>query len=902
MISSTSLDLNGGWRLYDATGPNAPAWDEAHVVAQVPGEVHQQLMAAGRLPDPWVDQNYLEQIPLEANHWWLARRFARPAWADASCWLVFEGIDCRSEVWLNGRRLGAFDGMLGGPVFDVSVRLADENELLVHILPAETQPGVAQEFWRRGQLFEEDFAPLHRYLKPPALVGGNGFPPRVVTAGIWLPVRLERRASVDLADAWAQTCSVTADGEAAGLRLHFAACQEGEAEVRCRLIDPDEHEVVNIARTVTFRQGQASCDLTLDHPRLWWPNGHGEAALYRLEANLAGGATVTRQVGVRTVRWVQTPGTDKRLTLEVNGKRIYAGGASWSSGDRPMRFDPERYRWVLSLLRDAHMTYLRVWGGLPCEPRCFYELCDEFGLLITQDFPLTNYVNDPAVLRRIDPAIYELQVRHLVRGLRGHACIIGWVGGNELRSDEIAGGALSVLLDQAEHVVRELDPDTNRRWLRSSYALESGLTDEYDHFGRCQPECDVLAEMLDSEPRFAVEYFPASHHAMVVPDLRAAARFVPEALRLWPPPVWTHLRRINGCSWDQCFLTGTLPEEAHPLTAAPYRSWEELAYYTQANALTNIEAVLGNWRGRWPEHTGSNLWHAHDQQPMFSWGVVDYFGAPKGLYYGCKRGLAPVRAVMKYSRPHRDVRERLRGWVRVINLSDQPLRDHRVDVRVYNRALREVLHIGPDGASPVAPAAFDAPGGALATPSPAQLAGRPMLPQVRTATAEVPAGSVFEVFDCNGLCYLFPLHQLLGLPDVYLEAEWTPKPDYQTFGVLVTLTAADGAVLSEIYYPFNQKWHDAEQVRGTPPDLTVRFAGWTSDCEGTVEITNRGDRLVPWLHVSSPEIDPTGVTWSDNFLPLPPGATRRLAFTLRRPAPRPNEPGFSLEGLCPRIS
>lgn len=892
------LNLNGPWRLYDATVADCPRYHDPHCEVTVPGEVHRQRTAAGRAPDPYVDCNYLGEIRREADHVWLARRFARPPWPGEPTWLVFEGIDCRSEVYLNGRRLGGYDGMYGGPAFDVTGLLGDENELMVHILPAESNPDLALEFWKRGQVFEDDIAPLHRYLKQPALAGGNGFPPRVVTAGIWLPVRLERRGPQDLADAWIQTCSLTDDG-GAEIVIHLAAWTDGERDVECELADPTGRIVVSRRQRVRFTRGRAELPQRMAATRLWWPNGHGEAALYRLTAALPGGTAVSRWAGIRVVRWVRTPGTSKDLTLEVNGKRIYAGGTSWSTGDRTLQFDAERYRWILSLLCEAHTVFMRVWGGIPREPAFFYEMCDAMGLLVTQDFMLANYANQPATLARIDPGIYERQVRQLLRDLRGHTCLIGWFGGNELRADEVDDAAIAGLLDRAECAVRELDPDTQRLWLRSSYQLDHGWTDEYDHYGRRLAQTEKVAGILDGEPRFAIEYYPGSQHALVVQDVRQVARFIPAAVRTWPPPAWIHQRRINGAPWDQCFLPGTLPIDVDPVTAAPYGSWTELAYHTQAYALANIEAALGNWRARWPEHAGSVLWHALDQFPILSWGTVDYHGAPKGLYYGYKRGLAPVRAVMKYTRPQRDVRERLRGWVRVLNFSGRPLTGYRVEVRIYDEHLREVMAIGPEGTVVLAEAAQASGAGLGLIRRDGLLEGRLRLPRARTAGDPVPDHGVLEVFEFNSVGYLFPYHQLVGLSDACTDAEWGQRQEARPFAVLVTLRGCDGTLLSQTCYPFNFDWHDSPRVRSLArvPVAVRAGARAASSVAGEVTVRNDGTSLVPWLEVTSPDIVPDQIAWDDNFIALAPGEERRLAYRLRSPAEASAAPRFAVQGL-----
>lgn len=866
-------------------------FEAPHLDVSIPGEVRQQLVEAGRLADPFVDQNFLDQISLEANHWWYGRTFDRPTWDGGSIWLVFEGIDCRSEVFLNGRRLGGFEGMYAGPAFDISKDLRDHNELMVHVLPAETHPELAEAFWRRGVMFEEDLAPQHRYLKPPMLSGSNGFPPRVITAGIWLPVRLERRGALDLMDVWITCDHLSDDQRSARVTVHIQAHGDGERVLRLRWRDPAGRVRLERQIECVLCEGRVDLSLEVEDPLLWWPNGHGPQHRYNLEASLDDGPVFSRPIALRKACWVPTPGTDKRLTLEVNGKPIYAGGASWAGGDRTLRCDPEAYRWYLSALRDANTTFMRVWGGLPREPRFFYDLCETFGILITQDFQLANYANNPDVLSRIDPSIYERQVRQALHDLRGYGCIVGWIAGNELRADEVAGSSLSPVIDRAERAVVELDPDPDRVWRRSSYELGSGWTDEYGHYGRRQPQTDTVTEILDAEPGFAIEYFAGPHHAVLAHDPQQVSKFLPEAVVQWPPPSWLHLRRINGAPWNQGFVEGSLPIDVHPGTAAPYRDWPDLAYWSQAFAAANIEAILGNWRARGGAHAGSNLWHSHDQYPTLSWGLLDFEGAPKAMYYAMKRGLSPVRVAIKYTRPQRDVRDPLRGWVRVINDSDRPLVGHAVHLHFYDHDLREVMRVGPDGT--VVRPCDSGPGNDHASETlgsgragQAHHAGLPtgtfQVPRAATSQTDIPSQCTREVFQLGGIGYLFPYYQLEGLPDTSEDAALGQPPCRRFFGILARLVDADDNHVAQTFYPYNCDWHHSAGVLAmTKTRVDLAFEGWNSDGTGWLGVTNRGARLCPWVELFANGLSANQFTLSDNFIPLRSGECREIRVKRR---------------------
>lgn len=147
-----TFDLTGPWQLSQQTGVTMPifAKDTSWEVS-VPGEVHVQLHELGVIHDPMVEKNFIGLIPMEKNHWWYRRKFTWTPDTEHPVFLVFEGIDVRSEVFLNGEKLGDFEGMFAGPEYEVTSRLlTGENEIIVHILPAETDPDAALAAFQKG--------------------------------------------------------------------------------------------------------------------------------------------------------------------------------------------------------------------------------------------------------------------------------------------------------------------------------------------------------------------------------------------------------------------------------------------------------------------------------------------------------------------------------------------------------------------------------------------------------------------------------------------------------------------------------------------------------------------------------------------------------------------------------
>lgn len=880
------LSLSGTWKLYQSFGDDMPCTKSPYWDVSVPGEVHQQLLDAEVCPDPFVECQFIDQIPWESRHYWYATEFDQPFEVCRDIWLVFQGVDAICEVYLNDTKIGRFDGMFGGPELDITPYLKDKNHLLVHILPAETDPETALTLYKNKIPYDGDLERSHRHLKLTQLMGGNGFPQRVVTAGIWLPVQLVHRPPHSLKDLWVQTLDIQ-PGKAILRAYVEGSVPDGEdVQLEHQLWGP-QGKILSGENNVHFQSEKATFDFSLEDPELWWPNGYGSQPLYYLKVKISSNANpIIRRFGVRKIRWVDNPGTDKKLTIEVNGKEIYACGANWPSGDRTLRFDQDRCNWLLTLAQKANVCLLRYWCGLARDPLTFYDRCDELGILIIHDFPLDNSVNDYDTEKYIDRSIYRHQVRKIVRDLRGYASVIAWFSGNELRGGEIVGTSLYELVREPEAILQEEDADTERPWWPSSYLLNAGFTDEYEHYGRRRTQVQQLAIALETEPKFSIEMNQGAHHGMHVHSLRQIRRFLPKAIETWPPPSHIHLHKINGNYLNQAFMPGALPVLTDPVTAAPYSSWKEMSYYSDVYCGFAVEALLGNYRGRKPYNSGACPWCWSDQHPMLGHGAVDYYGAPKSLYYSMKRAYSPLRAVMNYSRPERDVRERLRGWIRIINETEIMFENYEIHIRFFDHDLREVVHIDSEKTQ------MASGKGCLGSDD------IPKILDVCSAKDPIPSGSVFEVFDLNGLGYLFPLHTIFGWSDCSEDGGYSQPLAQTFFSVLVTLRNVDSEINNHTYYPFNFSWYEspANQLI-TRTNIDVRFDGWHKPGHGKLTVKNTGARLSPWVIVEINELELDQYVLSDNYIALLPEEQRHLDILLRPGIEMPSNVSFDVRGF-----
>ncbi|MBN1810061.1 MAG: glycoside hydrolase family 2 [Planctomycetes bacterium] len=399
----------------------------------VPGNLELDLLAAGLINDPFQGMNTVALMECEDYHVWYVRRFDAGALAGSRGELVFNGIDCLADIYLNGKPLGSVDNMLVEHVFDVTGLLRRDNELLVHIRPAMQEasrydypPGVAAGPVNRESLFVR---------KAPHMYGWD-IMPRAVSAGIWRSVFLRGMPEERLERVFLATTAVASGHAEASLRLDYvlhvstgagrtceilltASCGESSFEHRFRPAVPSGAEEFNVAS-----------------PVLWWPAGYGSPALYDVNVTLLmDGAPVDSLAfghGIRTVELLRTGVTnaagDGEFVFMLNGVRVFAKGTNWVPLDAYHSRDLARIPAALDLAVECRCNIIRCWGGNVYEHDLFYEICDRSGIMVWQDF---------AMACAVYPQDREFQDRlageavKVVRRLRQHPCIILWSGDNE---------------------------------------------------------------------------------------------------------------------------------------------------------------------------------------------------------------------------------------------------------------------------------------------------------------------------------------------------------------------------------------------------------------------------------------------------------------------------------------
>jgi len=657
-----SLPLSTNWQVKQRSAAQSLADDfaasDGWIPASAPGTVHQDLLAAGLIPDPFVGLNELEVRGVGDAEWLYRCAFdlSPDSLTADEIVLCFDGLDTFVTVWLNDEQILVSDNMFIPYRLPVKNRLKPgRNELRLRFEAAMAR-GQERERQHGAMAIWGDSDTSRVYVRKAQYHYGWDWGPTLMTAGPWRAVRLETYAA-RIADLHCPV-EVAANLQSATLPVKVTL-ENGQAqsglEVQLKVYGPNNQWVSET--TLPATNAEVTHTFEINSPALWWPQGYGAQPRYRLEVILKRADEILDQrelrLGLRRLRLVQEPLTDEpgqTFFFEVNNTPIFCGGANWIPADSFLpRVTPERYRALLQLAVEANLVMLRVWGGGIYEEDVFYDLCDELGLLVWQDFMFACGLY-PA-LDWFQPSV-RAEAEAAVRRLRHHACIALWCGNNEdyqlahsvgaydpafegdFASTRFPGRALYERV--LPEVCAALDP-TRTYWRGSPYggpdANEQTLGDRHtwDIWHRqmsSYQDYPKFAGRFVSE--FGMQAFPAlsTVEAFAGPDERYPASRTMDH----------HNKALDGPMRIAKYLTENvrIPEDL-----------ESFIYVTQLIQAEALASAYRGWRRRWggPGRyavSGALVWQLEDCWPVTSWAIVDYALRAKPAYFVVRREMAPV--------------------------------------------------------------------------------------------------------------------------------------------------------------------------------------------------------------------------------------------------------------------
>ena len=630
--------LNGEWQL-KILGENSCHIPQEFIAAQVPGTVMGAYLEKGMIPDPFYRENELAVLPLFDNDFVYEKEFVltQEQLSYDRLLLVFEGIDTLADIWLNDCFLGCTENMHLRYEYDV-LACAKQGENVLRVTLHSPVKYIREENEKVYTGGVAEAMEGYPHLRKAHCMFGWDWGPRLPDAGIFREVALLGINEAGIRDVYVMQ-EHKEDRVLLRFQTDFETLHGEENEFRV-------HALVTAPDGAVYEQAPDGT-ICIDNPELWWPNGYGEQPLYTVQVrllNAQGGLTDCweRRIGLRTMTMDTKPDEwGRKFAHCINGLDIFAMGADYIPEDSFLgRCNRERTRQLLTDCVAAHHNCIRVWGGGYYPDDYFYDLCDELGLIVWQDFMFacSSYELDEAFDRNI-----REEIRQNVRRIRHHACLGLWCGNNEMETQTLDGCWKPSAKQKCDYIkifeyiipqiVKEEDPQTFY-WPSSPssggnydnpWDENRGDTHYWDVWHGSKPFTAYRNYRFRYLSEFGFQSFPC---------LKTVESFTePEDRNIFSRVMEMHQRNraANGKILDYLSQTYLYPKDFDSLLYA--------SQLLQAEAIRYGVEHFRRYRGRC---MGAVVWQLNDIWPVASWASIDYYGRWKALHYAECKMFAPV--------------------------------------------------------------------------------------------------------------------------------------------------------------------------------------------------------------------------------------------------------------------
>lgn len=654
--------LNNGWTFGQARLTK-------RYPAAVPGVVHTDLMANGVIEDPFFGLNERGVQWVDKEDWIYETEFAPDAelMNQDNIEIVFDGLDTYADVFLNDSLVIAADNMFRTWKADIKPLLKpDGNNLKVYFhSPVKVDMPKWEALpnqYRASNDQSENGGVMDRKLSVFARKAGYHYGwdwgPRLVTSGIWRDVYLSGWSGARINNIYVRQHDVTSK----------SASVKNEVEIESdRLL---KGVVVTVSDKVTGRiLGSRKCDLypglnnvsvdfVIKNPRLWWCHNLGNPSLYTFTTKVKcpDGNILSHdeRVGLREVKIVTDADADGTMQFYfvLNGVPVFAKGSNYIPQDNFLpRVTPERYRQTVSDAVEANMNMLRIWGGGIYENDLFYDLCDEMGIMVWQDFMFACSMY-PATGQWLENVKMEAR-DNLVR-LRNHPSIVIWCGGNECldawynwgwkAGHEKIDPQQAARIEEEMHtqyfealpqMIKAYAPDSFY-WTNSPFSGEckgsDGINGDRHYYGVWQRK-HPISQYNNEKSHFFSEYGVQSF-----PQYETILKYAPDtdSHRLDSDVIMWHQR---GGENANSLIAWYLENEYHNP-----EDFKDMLYVNQLFQADAMRTAIEAHRRDMPHCMGSLLWQHDDCWPVASWSTRDYYGNWKGAHYAVKKAFDNVIA------------------------------------------------------------------------------------------------------------------------------------------------------------------------------------------------------------------------------------------------------------------
>jgi beta-mannosidase len=627
------LDLAGKWKLQEAGS-------SASMDGALPGCNYLDLMANGRIPDPFWGTNEAQAKEIAEKDFEYSRQFEAPPGLleQDQVELVIAGLDTLATIWLNENQIAETDNAYRTFRFPVKDLLkAGENSL--RMLFKGTRPYL-RKMQDQESLPSMDFGVKGVYhLRKPACHFGWDWGPNLPPAGISGSIGLEAYRLARLGEVRLKQAH-SAGQVTLHVQVALDTVQEGRASglsAVCRVTAPDGR-VFESSLSLAGQSAQGS--LQIEGPQLWWSNGLGEQPLYSVRVALIEGGQVLdaweKKIGLRTIRLDTSPDRwGRNFQFQVNGVPVFAKGADWIPSDSFVtRTSAQDLEFYIRSAKEANMNMLRVWGGGYYESDRFYDLCDQYGILVWQDFGFA--CNPYPFYNQAFRESVKQEVFDNVQRLRHHASLALWCGNNEVeimsflwrKNKKLVQSMNTFFHTTLAEWVAQAD-ETTPYWPGSpSSGIPNGKPNDVNrgdtHLWQVWHGMLPIEAFRKWPTRFCSEFGMES-----LPSMHTIRTFTDEPdIDIFHPVMLAHQKSGGG---NQKMLFYLLSKYRNP------GSLEDFIYLSQLIQSETVRCATEQWRRQTGRCNGALYWQYNDCWPVASWAGIDYGKQFKAVQYRARQ-------------------------------------------------------------------------------------------------------------------------------------------------------------------------------------------------------------------------------------------------------------------------
>jgi len=643
-------ELNSNWQF-------RKKGDTEWLNASIPGTVHTDLLANKKIADPFYRTNEKDQQWIETADWEYQSSFSvdEKLLQNQNIELVFEGLDTYAEVFVNGKKVITADNMFLAWKAEVkSLLKKGENQLQITFFsPINKAMPLYDSLPYKVPISFNDQAEkrVSTFTRKAGYHFGWDWGPRFVTSGVWRPVYLQAWNFLKIEDLFIKQLQLTDNSAYLEAQITTNANEQGVKTVQV-FVDNGVTPIASKQILVLKGENIIATRFEMNNIERWWPNGMGAQKLYRFKAVISDGSKqiASREVkrGLRTIEVVnESNQKGKSFYFKVNGKAVFMKGANYIPQDNFLtRVTKERYEHVINTAVTSHMNMLRVWGGGIYENDLFYELCDEKGILVWQDFMFACAMFPP--FENLKKNI-QTEAAYNVKRLRNHPSIALWCGNNEVlqfinqnfcghmkETYKTANDSASLYNSYFE-VFNGILPAAVKAYDDEKFYWSSSCSNENYatkfNFTTLTGDVHYWGVWWGKEPfekyNEVVGPFMSEYGFQSFPELETVKTYaLPGDYDINSEVMNAHQRSNIG--------NGTITYYMQDMFKVPAK-FEDFLYVGQVLQAEGIKMAIEAHRRAKPFCMGTLFWQIDDCWPVASWSSMDYYGRWKAQQYMAKR-------------------------------------------------------------------------------------------------------------------------------------------------------------------------------------------------------------------------------------------------------------------------